>query len=429
MPQSGQLTVQSTDPCPGYANVNVFFTDAPQGIFQQQHSLDPDGSWGDTLTLVEGPPPGSYHLGARCISHPGGPNPIDYAPVPITITRGTFTASRTSMPQSGQLTVQSTDPCPGYDQVVFFLATQGASGSFQPNNLSVAADGSWGGTLTLVEGPPPGSYEIGARCISLRPSAPQPIDYAPVPITITGDGTPPTITATAAPVKNANGWNSTDVTVSYTCTDSGSGVNQAASSLTNDVLTASGTATGTCVDNAGNSASASYTAQIDKVGPTVSYAGNTGTYGLLQTVAITCTASDALSGVASSTCANASGPAWTFGAGPHTLSANATDRAGNTGAGSTTFTVNVSPAALTDLTKQFVQGSAKYQALKPVPKAAVDVLVTAACNFLLNIGPNTAPALKTQFINAYKAAVQGLVAPGWLTANQAATLKTLANAI
>ena len=172
MPQSGQLTVQSTDPCPGYANVNVFFTDAPQGIFQQQHSLDPDGSWGDTLTLVEGPPPGSYHLGARCISHPGGPNPIDYAPVPITITRGTFTASRTSMPQSGQLTVQSTDPCPGYDQVVFFLATQGASGSFQPNNLSVAADGSWGGTLTLVEGPPPGSYEIGARCISLIRQSP-----------------------------------------------------------------------------------------------------------------------------------------------------------------------------------------------------------------------------------------------------------------
>ena len=110
------------------------------------------------------------------------------------------------------------------------------------------------------------------------------------------DRTPPTVIATATPAANANGWNNADVTVSYTCTDSGSGVDAAASSLADDVLSASGTATGTCVDRAGNSANASYTAQIDEVTPTVTYSGNTNTYGILSTVAISCTAADALSG-------------------------------------------------------------------------------------------------------------------------------------
>jgi len=50
--------------------------------------------------------------------------------------------------------------------------------------------------------------------------------------------------------------------------------------------------------------------QIDTVGPTVTYAGNKGSYGILDPVAITCTATDSLSGIDTSTCpaANAHGP-------------------------------------------------------------------------------------------------------------------------
>jgi hypothetical protein len=87
-------------------------------------------------------------------------------------------------------------------------------------------------------------------------------------VTIKRDASAPSITASPSPAANANGWNKTDVTVSYNCTDNGpSGVDNAASDLANDVLSASGTASGTCVDNAGNSASASYTAKIDKLAP------------------------------------------------------------------------------------------------------------------------------------------------------------------
>jgi hypothetical protein len=80
----------------------------------------------------------------------------------------------------------------------------------------------------------------------------------------------PIITASANISPNTNGWNNTDVTVSYTCNDDGSGVDASASSLSNDVLSASGTAEGTCVDLAGNSANASYFAKIDKDAPTAS---------------------------------------------------------------------------------------------------------------------------------------------------------------
>ena len=195
------------------------------------------------------------------------------------------------------------------------------------------------------------------------------------------------------------------MTVSYTCTDTGLGVYLAASSLADDALTASGTTSGTCVDRAGNSATTTYAAQIDKAPPTLGFTGDAGSYGLLDTVAITCTASDALSGIASSTCPNANGPAWSFGAGSHTLSASATDAAGNTASASTTFSVVVAPAALSTLTRQFVEGSATYQALRPVQKLAVDLLVSTATKVLLDLGPATAPARKVR-IDAYKATLR-----------------------
>ena len=71
---------------------------------------------------------------------------------------------------------------------------------------------------------------------------------------------------------------------------------------------------------------------IDLTSPTVTYTGGKASYQVDEQVSITCTAADALSGVASTTCANVSGPAYSFGLGSHTFSASATDKAGNTAA-------------------------------------------------------------------------------------------------
>ena len=245
----------------------------------------------------------------------------------------------------------------------------------------------------------------------------------------TADTTKPTIVIVATPIANANGWNNTSVNVSFTCTDSGSGVDAADSTLNSQLLTASGTASATCIDSAGNTATASYTAKIDPVGPTVTYAGNKGSYGILDPVAITCTASDALSGLASSTCPAASGTAWTFGAGAHTLNAQATDNAGNTASASTTFTVTVKAADLAKLTTQLVTGSAKYQSAGVLTKVAVAVIVAVGTNAVLDLTPTAKPAVKAQLISVYKAELAALVSSGYLTSAQQASLAGLAGAI
>lgn len=102
------------------------------------------------------------------------------------------------------------------------------------------------------------------------------------------DTTPPVITANANPPANSNGWNNSDVTVSYTCTDAASGVNTSASSLTDDVLSSSGTAEGVCVDQAGNSATATYTAKIDKVKPVITGTAPSGWSNSDVTISFSC---------------------------------------------------------------------------------------------------------------------------------------------
>ena len=171
------------------------------------------------------------------------------------------------------------------------------------------------------------------------------------------DTTPPSDAPVVTPAPNS-GWNNSDVTVSWNWTDSGSGIDtsdctQSSTSVGEGAIAL----TSTCHDLAGNSASDSVTVHVDKTPPGVTYSGNAGTYAVNRSVSITCSANDALSGVASDTCANVSGPAWSFGLGTHTVSATATDNAGNTGSGSTSFTVTVDANSLCALVRAFSTNS------------------------------------------------------------------------
>jgi PKD domain len=119
--------------------------------------------------------------------------------------------------------------------------------------------------------------------------------------TVKIDLSAPSITVTQAPAANANGWNNTNVTVTFTCADLGSGL---ASCTTPQTVVAEGAGqnvSGTAFDNAGNSASASATVNIDKTAPTIAAvvpdANINGWYDQPVTVAWLC--ADALSGVAS----------------------------------------------------------------------------------------------------------------------------------
>ena len=182
------------------------------------------------------------------------------------------------------------------------------------------------------------------------------------------DATAPAVTATATP---SVGWSNTPVSVAMSATDAaGSGLYEltyAANGatvipLTHDsdgaaslVVGNEGTTTVSygAVDCQGNTASGATVVSVDLTPPVVTFTGNAGSYPANGEVAITCAATDAMSGVASDDCAGAIGPAWSLGVGPHTLTATATDLAGNSVTTSTTFVVvTVDSAALCDLTTQ-----------------------------------------------------------------------------
>ncbi|HEY3367324.1 MAG TPA: hypothetical protein VGK74_19885 [Symbiobacteriaceae bacterium] len=176
--------------------------------------------------------------------------------------------------------------------------------------------------------------------------------------TVTGinlDLTAPTISGATDRPANGAGWYNSDVTVSFSCSDGTSGIASCAAPVTLTGEGASQSASGMAVDNAGNTASTTVSGiDIDLTKPVVTYTGNAQAYTVDQTVSITCTAADALSGVASDTCTNVTGPAYSFELGNNSRSALATDKAGNTSSNSVNFTVSVTNASLCALTKQFV---------------------------------------------------------------------------
>jgi hypothetical protein len=83
------------------------------------------------------------------------------------------------------------------------------------------------------------------------------------------DKTPPTISASASPAPNGNGWNNTDVTVSFAGADGLSGIDIVTDPVTLTVEGAGHVVTGTATDRAGNSASTSLTINIDKTAPRI----------------------------------------------------------------------------------------------------------------------------------------------------------------
>src|SRR5215211_2848753 len=155
------------------------------------------------------------------------------------------------------------------------------------------------------------------------------------------DKTAPVINASRTPAANANGWNNSDVTVSYTCSDALSGL--AGTCPADDSVTTEGanqSSTGNVTDQAGNSATKTVNGiNIDKTAPSVALVGgpsNGSSYDFGSVPnAPTCSASDALSGLDGS--CTVSG--YSNAVGTHTVTATAKDKAANTNTASSTYTV------------------------------------------------------------------------------------------
>ena len=153
------------------------------------------------------------------------------------------------------------------------------------------------------------------------------------------DTTKPVITGSRDPLPNSFGWNNTDVTVSFSCADTGSvqsGIDintLAGATVTTEGKDQSVTNTGECIDAAGNVADSVTVSgiNIDKTPPVVTITlPKNGKYGLNESVTATWSATDALSGVISPVSGTVSIDTSSVGTKTFTIPAGtAKDKAGN----------------------------------------------------------------------------------------------------
>jgi len=156
------------------------------------------------------------------------------------------------------------------------------------------------------------------------------------------DRTAPEISGSRTPAPNIHGWNNSNVTVSFSCSDvySGLGASACPGPTTFTTDGAGQSVAGTVTDNAGNSTSTSLSGiSIDKTAPGLTWNGSiaAGSHFVFGSVpaAPTCSSIDPLSGPDG--CA-VSGYGTTVGS--HTLTALAKDKAGNTTTETRTYTVD-----------------------------------------------------------------------------------------
>jgi hypothetical protein len=156
------------------------------------------------------------------------------------------------------------------------------------------------------------------------------------------DKTAPTLSGSPSPAANINGWNNTDVTVTFACSDALSGVDTAPfSPQTVNTEGAGQSRTANCMDEAGNSASAMVNnINIDKTAPTASASASPGpnAYGWNNTdVTVTFSGIDSLSGIDSCT-----SPATLSSDGANqSASGTCTDKAGNPSVIATASGINI----------------------------------------------------------------------------------------
>ena len=189
-------------------------------------------------------------------------------------------------------------------------------------------------------------------------------------VTLKRDTTSPNLTFAPEPLATTNGWHNTDVTVTYTCTDETSGVDPVASDLATDVLTATGSALATCVDFAGNNATASYSAQIDKDKPVISSslsptANGAGWHNTVVTVSFSCT--DSASGIDQDT---VSGTSVTLSEGANQSASSSgmcTDLAGNSADAVTQTGINIDVTAPNVTITGVSEGASYPQGSEPSP--------------------------------------------------------------
>jgi len=237
-----------------------------------------------TIAAAISPPPNlnGWNNTDVTVSFTCGPTPDVTCPPPVVLTQeganqqvtgtATGTDGRTAtvtvlvnIDKTPPVVTGTLNPSPNLsgwnstDVTVIFAATDGLSG-VDPATVTPAA------TISLEVA----SEEVQGFAVDLAGNTGQ------GSVIVNLDRTPPSIVAAAAPPPNANGWNNTDVTVTFMVHDVLSGVESAPDPVVLGSDGAAHVASATVTDQAGNSAAASQVVNIDKSAPTLTIVSPSG---------------------------------------------------------------------------------------------------------------------------------------------------------
>lgn len=221
------------------------------------------------------------------------------------------------------------------------------------------------------------------------------------------DDDPPSITASVSPQPNANGWNNSPVTVTFTCSDASMDVS-CPPPVTWDTQGANQIVSGTATDAAGQSATTTVTLNLDLTPPVITAVAtpapnSAGWNNTAVTVNFSC--SDSLSGVAA--CPS---PVTLANDGVSQVSGTAVDKAGNSSQTSAFVSVDTTPplVSISSPANGSTVSSSSLAVSGSVSDAASGVASvlcdgaagsfsagTFSCNLTLNSGTNTVQVVVT----------------------------------
>jgi len=284
-------------------------------------TINADGTWTTTLNLS------------------GAGSPVTIAAIATDIAGNTATASITIQIIPRPI-ITLTSPTDGSFVRTRAVTLAGSAGTAVSVTVNSQAATVGGGNWTLA------SFDLGA-------DGPHPLTIigtnsggpSTITATITNDTTPPTIQGTITPAPNADNWNNSNVTVTFACSDTGSGIATCQSPITVSTEGAGQIITGTATDKAGNPASARVTVNLDKTPPRFTFTSYTNNQ-IVSTPQITVSggSDDAINATVNGVAATIDLSAKTFTSAPLTLAEKGNpitvtgkDIAGNPG----TATINV----------------------------------------------------------------------------------------